>query len=538
MSRVGPATAVAVGSAGGPRTDRHLAVGENHVVSDPIDTIGGRWEAGLALGLAGLTFAVHDVGHVLSAPYWLDEAWVADSTRAPVSDLPWLTGPTPLGFTALLRLAVFGGEQRARLVPLVLLAVAVVLAYALGRRGPLPRPVGGTLAAVSVLLAPHVLVRNDLKQYAADAVATLALLLLAARAEERPTRRRLLAVALAVPGLMLVSHPALFVGVAVLSGLSLAAVARRRWRRALEVGVAGAVALVGVAVVYAVFDRPHVTSGLTDFWVDYYLPTDRGIGGMWRYVTGRWHGLRRWTNLGPGWLAALLAAAGLWTLARRGQLALAIAGPVLVAEVLVAGAAHRYPLLDQRTSLFGFVALAVVASIGVAGIASVAGRAGRPAAAVVVVAALVAYAWMPLGRYARAATIPPEDARGATAYVDAHLRPADALVVESGAQFGYAYYSGADPGYVRSDSAGTGFAVPSSDAAHRVVLSMDNRSGAALLAGLARARGLLGPGGRVYVLRAHEGADERRTMARIPYLEDRTWPSAAVTVLAATVPLP
>jgi hypothetical protein len=493
----------------------------------------GRWEALPALALAGLTFLVHDVGHLLAAPYWLDEAWVADSTRAPLPDLPHLTGPTPIGFAALLRLSVLGGEQRARLVPLVGFAVAVLLAYALGRRGPLPRPVGGTLAAVAVLLAPHVLVRNDLKQYAADAVAVLALLLLAARAEERPGRGRLLAVALAVPGLMLFSHPALFAGVAVLSGLFLAAAVRRDRRRLADVTVAGVAAAVGMALVYAVFDRPHVTTGLRDFWAAYYLPTDHGVDGMWRYVSGQWHLLRPWTNLGPGWLAALLAVAGCVTLARAGQLAVALAAPVLAAELLVAAAAHRYPLLDQRTSLFFFVGLAVLASVGVAGLAAAAAEVGRPAAAVVVVAAVLAYAWMPVGRYARAATIPAEDVRAATAFVDDQLRPADALVVESGAQFGYAYYSRTRPGYVRSDAAGTGFTVASSDAAHRVVLPMDDRGEAALLAGIAHARTLLGPGGRVYLLRGHEAGDETGALPRIPHLDDRTWPGAGVTVLPA-----
>jgi hypothetical protein len=520
MSRVGDAVeladpdAAAVPAAAGSWLSRH-------------------WEALLALALATLTFGLHDVGHVLGAPYWLDEAWVADSTRAPVSDLPHLTGPTPIGFAALLRLSVFGGEQRARLVPLVLFAVAVLVAYALGRRAPLPPPVGGTLAGLSVLLAPHVLVRNDLKQYAADAVAVLVLPLLTARASERPGRGRLLAVALAVPGLMLFSHPALFVGVAVLSGLFLAAAVRRDRRRLAEVAVAGVLAAVAMAVVYAVFDRPHVTSGLTDFWVDYYLPTDHGVGGMWRYVSGHWHVLRQWTNLGPAWLAALLALAGLVTLARVGQLAVALAAPVLVAELLAASAAHRYPLLDQRTSLFGFVGLAVVAAFGMAGIAATAARLGRPVAVVVLVGAVAAYAWLPLGRYARAATIPPEDVRAATAYVDSRLRPPDALVVESGAQFGYAYYSRTRPAYVRSDAAGTGFTVASSDADHRVVLPMDDRGEAALLAGIAHARTLLGPGGHVYLLRGHESDAETAAAARLPHLDDQAWPEAGVTVLAA-----
>src|SRR6185503_11910230 len=125
-----------------------------------------RWialESVLAGGLAGATLLVHNVPHALAQPYWLDEAWVADSTRVPLSGVAALTGPSPIGWTVLLRLMVFGGQQRQRLLPLLLLAGATLVAYLLGRRSPLPKPVGGALAAGAVLFLPHALGRNDLK---------------------------------------------------------------------------------------------------------------------------------------------------------------------------------------------------------------------------------------------------------------------------------------------------------------------------------------------------------------------------------------
>ena len=52
-------------------------------------------------------------------PYWLDEAWVVDSVRAPLSLVPRLAATTPLGWILLLRLVPHGGLGRQRLVPLI-----------------------------------------------------------------------------------------------------------------------------------------------------------------------------------------------------------------------------------------------------------------------------------------------------------------------------------------------------------------------------------------------------------------------------------
>ena len=76
---------------------------------------------------------VTNVRFLLAQPYWLDEAWVADSVRAPLSLVPRLASSTPLGWTLLLRLVPFGGPERQRLVPLAIYALAAALAYLLGR---------------------------------------------------------------------------------------------------------------------------------------------------------------------------------------------------------------------------------------------------------------------------------------------------------------------------------------------------------------------------------------------------------------------
>ena len=49
------------------------------------------------------TVLVHPVSQLLRHPYWVDEAWVADLTRAPWSRMVAVGSPTPVGFVALLK---------------------------------------------------------------------------------------------------------------------------------------------------------------------------------------------------------------------------------------------------------------------------------------------------------------------------------------------------------------------------------------------------------------------------------------------------
>jgi hypothetical protein len=105
----------------------------------------------------------------LRQPFWLDEAWVAASTRYPLSQLPALTSSTPIGWTALVRLITVRGEQTSRLLPLAFAGAAVAIAYWFGRRLGWRRHVvavlGGFLTGTSVLLVPAmgltILVRID-----------------------------------------------------------------------------------------------------------------------------------------------------------------------------------------------------------------------------------------------------------------------------------------------------------------------------------------------------------------------------------------
>ena len=71
---------------------------------------GKLYDAIAIAALLALFFVVHDVKSMLTAPYFLDEAWVALSVRFPISELPVVTASTPLGWSFLLR-------ERVRPVP-------------------------------------------------------------------------------------------------------------------------------------------------------------------------------------------------------------------------------------------------------------------------------------------------------------------------------------------------------------------------------------------------------------------------------------
>lgn len=68
----------------------------------------GEYLAVAALGL--LVLAVHDVAYLLRTPFWVDEAWVAVTTRFPLSQLPAVTSSNPIGWSALLRLVTMPGQ--------------------------------------------------------------------------------------------------------------------------------------------------------------------------------------------------------------------------------------------------------------------------------------------------------------------------------------------------------------------------------------------------------------------------------------------
>lgn len=464
----------------------------------------------LLLGL--LVLAVHDVGYMLKQPFWTDEAWVAVTTRFPLYQLPATTDSTPIGWSVLMRLFTVAGTQTSRLLPLAFAGAAVVMAYWFGRALRWPRKeasvVGGILAATAVLLVPAMLVRNDLKQYTADACTALLVLALTSRLERGWSRTRLVALSAAVWGGMLFSDASAFAGVAAFGSVCVIQLVRRAWRRLAEAAAVGAGTAILMLAVYEAFDARAAVPGLISYWSGYYLPAGKGLHADIHFLTSHYGAAGAYLGLGPAWVALPLFLTGLVTIFRLGMPATAVTVAVLWPEMLGLSAAQKYPFLDVRTSTFLFTVTAAVAAIAVAWAFSLLQPwlKGAPAAGLVAVA--VAAFVSQAQPYVRSHTIPNEDVRDQARYVAAHAAPGDVILVNLSSNWGFAYYWAAGVPARRASAAAQGYeAYFPGDRDIVVARTRDSAGvGAALSQALSQHRAC----GRIWLIRTHVIATERQ----------------------------
>jgi hypothetical protein len=480
--------------------------------------------------VAGLSvLLVVSVHYLLTQPYWLDEAWVADSVRAPLGQAPRLSSSTPLGWTLLLRLVPFGGPQRQRLVPLAFDGLAVACGYLLGRELRLSRFSTGLLTAAGVLLAPAMLARGDLKQYTAEAFSAVLLWFLVARLENRWTRPRLAALGLVASAGTLIAATAILTGAAALGCLALECAVRRQWRRLTELAVTAAGTLAVFAVVYAVVLRPRINPALSGIWRFDYLPgADKSPLSFLRLQL---RNLAPYLGL-PGHDGAVatvaLAAAGVIALAALGRFALAALLPATVTVVIAASAARIYPFGDERTSTFWLVMIPVLMAIAAATAISAVGRVppGRPsppspggqrrarrvAALALTAAALAGWAHAASPRV-RVQTIPAQSPYAEIRYVEGRLRPGDVILVNSEAAYAFAYYyQHATDDYMPSATVANGF-IPQYPVPGIIVAT--GRDQQSVTSAVRQANAVIAaeqPGhrGRVWVIRDHLTPQEAR----------------------------
>lgn len=405
----------------------------------------------LALAAGLLVLVVHDVAYLLSQPFWVDEAWVAVTTRFPLSQLPATTSVTPIGWSVLLRVVTISGEQTSRLLPLAFAGAAVFVAYWFGRRLGWQSDASvaaGLLAAAAALLVPAMLVRDDLKQYTADACLALVVLALTSRLERGWSRSSLIGLSVAVWGGMLFSDAAAFVGAAAFGALCVVQIASRAWRRLAEAALVGAATGVLSLAVYEAFDARGVVSGVTSYWAGFYVPISGGPHAALTFISSHFDAVARYFGLGPWWLAVPLVAAGLITIFALGRPATAIAIVVLWPEMLVLSSMKKYPFLDLRTSTFLFAVTAVVAAVGVVGLCtllrSVLRSLTRPWLPTALAAGLAAVALAAFASqaqpYVRSHQIPNEDVRDQARYVAGHAARDDVILVNMSSNWGFAYY--------------------------------------------------------------------------------------------------
>ena len=377
-------------------------------------------------------------GYLLSQAFWLDEAWVADSVRAPLRQLAMVSSSTPVGWTLLLRLVPdIGPPERLRLLPVAFAVAAVVAAYLLGRRLGRPQAVAAGLAAA---LAPSALSYLSLKQYTADAFVTLLLLWLGARLATDWSRRRLLWLCLACVPAVLVSHVTVFASTAVLGALALCALAGRQWDRLawlvpLGLGVAGV-----QAAAYLAFAAQGDNSAMQRVWAADFVPLGGGVGPTASFVAARAAEALGRVGFG-GWpLAAAVVAGGLVALWRGRMAVVVVAVGLLAAELVVAGALQRYPFLDERTSLFFTTLLTVCGAIGVGSVVAWSARRLWTVPLGVAVTVGACALLLPAARAGALHPMPASTLRQQVAYVLAHRQPGDIIVVGAAASFGFGYY--------------------------------------------------------------------------------------------------
>ena len=403
-------------------------------------------------------FVVHPLSYVFHHPLWLDEAWVATLAKAPWSRAYALSSSTPVGWLFLVRLVPGGRGEQLRVIPLLFAAGEVVVAYILVRGLPWESVGRARVAAaatgVVVLLAPVSLVRNDLKQYTADAFFALVILALASRAEGRPGTRTMTEFVAVTVVAALFSTVAAFVAVAALAGLLGAALLARSAARVRTVAVGGGVAIVGLAAYFAGVVLPHTSASLRSYWDDFYLPSSplHALGDSWT----RFYRLAPALGV-PALVSVALFGAGCVVCARIGRPGLGLAFGLLWIEMLVVAMARRYPFLDLRTSHFLLVVSLVAITVGFVGL--VGALASRYRLLVIVVCFLAATLFLHNSvPYVRARWLPNEDVRTAVAYVADHYRPGDVIVVSLPSSFGFSYYwPGAPIQYVKDDAVSMGF---------------------------------------------------------------------------------
>jgi hypothetical protein len=263
-------------------------------------------------------------------------------------------------------------------------AMAYVIARNLPWRTPTTARVAGCVAGVVVLLAPIALLRNDLKQYTGDAFFALVVIAVTCRVDAFPTRRNLTLLVATSAVSIFFSTAAAFVVAAVFGALAINALASRSTARIRDLAIGGAAAFVFVGVYFRLVILPHDNTALRSYWKAYYLP-ERGR----LLLSVAWQRLERLAPVlaMPAWLLVALVVVGMIVLAGFGRPSVALAVPILWAEMLMAGVGNKYPFLDQRTSHFILILSLTIAAIGVAGIVAIAAARSRVLAGVLIVGA-------------------------------------------------------------------------------------------------------------------------------------------------------
>jgi uncharacterized membrane protein len=423
---------------------RELHVGRRRLIQDsPLR----RWDILLWLIiLVGAAFRLYQ--YLIARSLWLDESQLAlNIERHGIAHLLThrldLNQGAPAGFLVIEKLAtdtLGKGEYALRAFPLLCGLVAILLFAILARRtlSPPAVPLATAFFAVS---GPMIYYASEVKQYATDTVAALALAIMSAVLLADSVRpRRAVVFGLLGAVLIQVSFAAV-VTAAAMGGVVLAVAAASRRRDGLV----------------AVLPTLTLWGGSSLLFLLSYLTTLSGyeLGG--ESVSGK-------TDL-PAWFAgrlrdlalaaevshpnsspwvvvmiavALFAAIGAVSLLRRDPVIFALLfAPGALLFVL--GAVGRYSILP-RTIVF---LVPFVLLLAAEGIAVVATRLPRPLAvgSAALVAGLLIVDFASFQTSHAGAAMRREEIKGELVYAARHWQPGDALYIHHGAQYAFAYYA-------------------------------------------------------------------------------------------------
>jgi hypothetical protein len=481
--------------------------------------------------LAALPILLLSPNYLLSHPYWLDESWVALTAKAPLSQLLMAAASAPIGWIGLMFLVPGSGDQHQRLLPLAFAVGTVIFAYLFARDLPWPTPgydrIAGTVTALLVAIAPIALLRQDLKQYTADACITLLILWLVVKLEATWSVRGLRTlVVVSILG-SLISYASMFVVAASFVALVIVAAIQHKHRRLVDTVIAGAVTVGGLIVVAFVFVVPAVSDALTDYWRGSYLSFDDGLWALVGEIWSRFDALA--PLLGFKWasLAVTLGVVGIVVIARLGRLATALVLPLLYFEMVALGVLDKYPFLDQRTSHFLLLLTVAVSAVGISGMAAGLHARWGPVGSFALVG-MIAFVFYAVSPFVGTSSIPNEDARSQAQYVETNFQSGDTILVNSPGRWAFAYYWDAnDPVFAPNDRSATGYSV---DYDEDQITIASGRTPPEIEDGLDAALGVASgqnASGRVWLVRSHMIASE---VAAWEAVLDRT--DIAVEVLA------
>jgi hypothetical protein len=408
------------------------------------------------VALAGLALRLQDFGRY---GFWNDEAWVALVTRVATPEQFWLAlSITPIGWAALLKLvSAFPGppEVTLRLLPLGFGLLTLWTAYRVGVR--LAGGAAGVLALVAVAFEPYsVAYSRVLKHYTAETWFALLAFLTAIRFAQRGRTRDLVALALVLGLGVPFANSQLFLAPPLLVAAFAVVLARRQWRAAAGVALAGALVAAWDAACFAVLLMPRMLPSLAEYWQQSYVP----LGGV--AEAAAFIGRSLVVLMGPAGTPAtvVLASAALVALlvavpaARVAGLALLL----LVVELATLSALRRVPLNEPRVMLFLTTLLLV---LGATALDFLLGRAAaRPRLWAPAAAGLMLLAWDLTAHPEAWSTrdlVRVEDAGPLIRLLERRRAPDDRVLVYDRSRYLYAYYQKPTPVLVPNPAATVGF---------------------------------------------------------------------------------